>query len=48
MSKVLYVIDDNKNSDYKYDLEEDTIIYHYSINSSSDVVINLNKEDIIL
>jgi hypothetical protein len=48
MSKVLYVIDDNKNSDYKYDLEEDTIIYHYSINSSSDVVINLNKEDITL
>ena len=48
MSKVLYVIDNNKNSNYEYDLSEDTIIYHYSINSSSNVNINLVKEDIKL
>ena len=48
MSKILYIIDDNKNSDYKYEIEEDTIIYHYSINSSSNVEINMNKEDITL
>lgn len=41
MSKILYIVDDNKKSDYKYEIEEDTIIYHYSINSSSNVEINL-------
>ena len=48
MSKILYVLDNNKNKDYKYDIKEDTIIYHYSINSSSKVDINLVKEDIEL
>ena len=48
MSKIIYVLDNNKNSDYKYDIKEDTIIYHYSINSSSVVNINLIKEDIKL
>ena len=48
MSKVLYVLDNNKNKNYKYDIDEDTIIYHYSINSSSKVDINLIKEDIKL
>ena len=48
MSKVLYVLDNNKNKDYKYEIDEDTIIYHYSINSSSKVDINLVKEDIEL
>lgn len=48
MSKILYIIDDNKNSDYKYEIEEDTIIYHYSINNSSNVEINMNKEGITL
>lgn len=46
MSKVIY-IDENKDT-YKFDLEEDTIIYHYSINKSYDVEVNLNKEDITL
>lgn len=41
MSKILYIVDNNKNSNYKYNIEEDTIIYHFSINSSSDVKINL-------
>ena len=48
MSKVLYVIDDNKNSDYKYNICEDTIIYHFSINSSSNVEINLVTEGVTL
>lgn len=48
MSKILYVLDNNKKSNYKYDIDEDTIIYHYSINSSSNVDINLVKEDINL
>ena len=48
MSKILYVLDNNKNKDYKYEIDEDTIIYHYSINSSSKVDINLVKEDIEL
>ena len=46
--KTLYVIDNNSNKDYKYKIEEDTIIYHFSINSSSNIEINLVKEDINL
>lgn len=41
MSKILYIVDNNKNSNYKYNIEEDTIIYHFSINSSSNVKVNL-------
>ena len=48
MSKIIYVIDDNQKKSYKYNIEEDTIIYHFSINSSSDVEINLEKEGISL
>ena len=48
MSKILYVLDNNKNSKYNYDIDEDTIIYHYSINSSSVINVNLVKEDIRL
>lgn len=48
MSKILYVLDDNKNSNYKYNISEDTIIYHFSINSSSDVEINMITEGVIL
>ena len=48
MSKVLYVIDNNENKDYKYNIEEDTIIYHFSINSSSNVLIDLVKENVTL
>ena len=48
MNKILYIVDDNSNKDYKYDISEDTIIYHFSINSSSNVEVNLVKENIEL
>ena len=48
MNKILYIIDDNSNKDYKYELKEDTIIYHFSINSSSTINIDLVKEGITL
>ena len=48
MAKIIYVVDDNENKNYKYNIKEDTIIYHFSINSSSDVEINLDKEDVSL
>ena len=48
MSKILYVLDDNKNAEYKYNINEDTIIYHFSINSSSKVEISLIKENVAL
>ena len=44
MIKIIYVLDNNKNSNYSYDIKEDTIIYHYSINSSSNVDIKLDKD----
>ena len=46
MSKVLYVIDNKKN--YKYKIDEDTIIYHFSINNSSKVDIDLVTEGVTL
>lgn len=48
MSKVIYIIDNNKNENYQYNIDEDTIIYHFSINSSSTVEVNLIKENITL
>ena len=48
MSKIIYVVDDNENKNYKYNIEEDTVIYHFSINGSSDVEINLIKEGVSL
>lgn len=48
MSKVLYVLDNNEKSEYKYNICEDTIIYHFSINSSSNVEINLVTEGVNL
>ena len=48
MSKVLYVVDDNENKNYKYNIKEDTIIYHFSINGSSEVEIDLEKEGVTL
>ena len=29
MSKIIYVVNDNENKNYKYNIEEDTIIYHF-------------------
>lgn len=46
VSKILYVVDDNKNKNYKYNIEEDTIIYHFSINSSHSVLIDLVSEGV--
>ena len=48
MSKVIYVVDNNDNKEYKYNICEDTIIYHFSINSSSKVDVNLITEDVTL
>lgn len=48
MSKILYILDDNEIKDYKYNIDEDTIIYHFSINSSSNVEINLCSEGVNL
>lgn len=48
MSKIVYIVDNNEKNSYKYKVEEDTIIYHFSINSSSDVLIDLCKEGISL
>ena len=48
MNKILYVVDKNSNKDYKYNITEDTIIYHFSINSSCNVSINLVTEGVTL
>ena len=48
MSNILYIVDHNKKTNYSYNLDCDTIIYHFSINSSSDVTVNLNKKGITL
>ena len=48
MSKVIYIVEDNENKNYKYNIKEDTIIYHFSINSSSEVIIDLDKEGVRL
>jgi len=44
----IYVLDDKKKSNYKYSITEDTIIYHYSIDGSSCVNIDLDKEGVNL
>lgn len=48
MSKIIYVVDNNENKDYKYNIVEDTIIYHFSINCSSNVIVNLVTEGVTL
>ena len=48
MSKILYVVDNNEKTDYKYNICEDTVIYHFGINSSSTVCINLVTEGVTL
>ena len=48
MNKILYVVDKDSDKDYKYNICEDTIIYHFSINSSSNVEINLVTEGVTL
>ena len=46
MSKILYIVDIRENKNYTYNIEEDTVIYHFAVDSSSDVVLNLNKEGV--
>ena len=48
MNKILYVLDNNKKSKYNYQIDEDTVIYHFSINGSSNVNIDILKEDVTL
>ena len=48
MSKIIYVVDSNDKTEYKYNICEDTIIYHFSINSSSVVNVNLVTEGVTL
>lgn len=48
MSKKIYIVDDNENKNYKYNIKEDTDIYHFSINSSCEVEIDLEKEGVCL
>ena len=48
MNKIIYVIDNNEKTNYKYNIEEDTIIYHFSINGSSDVEVNLIEENDVI
>lgn len=44
MNKILYVVDNKEKTKYKYNICEDTIIYHFSIDSSSEVEINMVTE----
>ena len=48
MNKILYVIDKDHKNHYKYNICEDTIIYHFSINGSADVEINMVTENVTL
>ena len=48
MSKIIYVVDNNEKKDYNYVIKEDTVIYHFSINSSSKVNVTLDKENVSL
>ena len=45
MNNIIYL---NGEEHKEFNLEEDTIIYHFSIDTSSDITVNLNKEDITL
>ena len=48
MSKVYYVVDKDTEKDYKYNICEDTVIYHFSINSSANVEVNMVTEGVTL
>ena len=48
MNKVLYIVDEKKDTNYQYNICEDTVIYHFSIDSSSKVEINLLTEGVNL
>lgn len=46
MSNVIYI--DGLKDNYVFDLDKDTVIYHFNINKSYKVEINLNEENIRL
>ncbi len=48
MSNVLYVMDYQKKTHYTYNITEDTIIYHFSVDSSSTVDIHMVTEGVTL
>ena len=48
MSKVLYVMDYDDKTHYTYNITEDTIIYHYLVDSSSTVDVNMVTEGVTL
>lgn len=48
MNKILYVVDKEEDNTYQYNICEDTIIYHFSINSSATVDVNLVTEGVTL
>ena len=48
MSKVLYVMDYDDKTHYTYNITEDTVIYHYLVDSSSTVDINMVTEGVTL
>ncbi len=48
MNKILYLIDKDCEKHYSYQITEDTIIYHFSINSSVTLDIQLCKPGITL
>ncbi|MBR2828577.1 MAG: SufD family Fe-S cluster assembly protein [Bacilli bacterium] len=50
MNKIIYVYDNNEKEEknYSYNIVEDTIIYHFSLNSSSKVSIHLVTEGVHL
>lgn len=48
MSKVLYVMDYDDKTHYTYNITEDTVIYHYLVDSSSTVDVNMVTEGVTL
>lgn len=48
MSKILYIIDHDETKNYEYHIEEDTTIYHFSINSTVHVNITLDAPGVCL
>ena len=43
MSKILYLIGDNQDIIQNYTITEDTILYHYAVDSSSQIEVHLTK-----
>ena len=44
-SKLRVFAENFKKDNYVFDLDEDTVIYHFNINKSYKVEINLNEDD---